>query len=165
LLRVQLDNLAGLSLVYSGKVMNGLELLAQAERRARQLDEKETLVRVLSSRGIAQQRLGRFDEAAAAYEECLHLSHRLGDLRLAASCTLNLGTLAHRRLDLTSALDHYRKAGQLAHRGRMATTSASAASNEANLLLFWAIWMAPEPYSTKRKSWLAKLKQHPRWAI
>jgi transcriptional regulator with GAF, ATPase, and Fis domain len=137
LLDVQLGNLAGLSLVYSGQVEQGLELLGQAEQAARALGDLEALARVLNSRGIGLQRLGRLEPATAAYRECLDLAHQLGDLRFAASCTLNLGTLAHLRLDLPRALAHYRRAGLLAHRGGSDTTRASAISNEANLLLLF----------------------------
>ena len=137
LLDVQLGNLAGLSRVYSGAVEEGLELLGQAEQAARELGDHEALARVLNSRGIGLQRLGRLELATEAYRECLDLAHQLGDLRFAASCTLNLGTLAHLRLDLPGGLAHYRRAGLLAHRGGSDTTRASAISNEANLLLLF----------------------------
>jgi len=132
---VMLDNLAALSLIYTGQVEQGAHRVQHAIPLARRLDDLDPLARLLNSLGIAQQRLGRFEEAERAYTECLALSRRMGDLRFAATSALNLGTLAHHRLELATALQKYAEASALAHRAGAGTTLALALANEGNLRL------------------------------
>ena len=142
--RVELQNVAGLAAIYLGQEEAALALLTQAERAARALEQPEALARVLNSLGIAHQRRGRLDRAARAYEESLALFRRIGDLRLAASCALNLGTLAHRQSRYEEALSHYRAAAALGQRCPLGATTIWALANEANLLLLFGDVRAAE---------------------
>jgi transcriptional regulator with GAF, ATPase, and Fis domain/tetratricopeptide (TPR) repeat protein len=135
--RVELQNVAGLAALYLGREADALRLLTQARRAARALDQPEALARVLNSLGIAHQRLGQLDRAAGAYQESLALFRSVGDLRLAASCALNLGTLAHRQSSYEEALSHYRAATALGQRSALGATTIWALANEANLLLLF----------------------------
>lgn len=134
-LLLQLDNLAGLSLIYTGKLEEGLDLLNHAGAEARKHNQLDTLARINNSIGIAWQRMGRLDEANRAYQEALKLSEELGDLRFAAGLILNLGTLAHRQLNLNEALNDFQRAAHLATRAHAGTTQAAALSSKANLLI------------------------------
>jgi len=137
---ISLANLTALSLVYLGRLEQGLARVDRALGAARTLSEgdhnHDPLARLLNSRGIALQRLGRLDEARAEYAECLELAGKLRDLRFAATSALNLGTLAQGQLDLSGALEHFERAAALARRAGVATTEALALANEANLRLF-----------------------------
>jgi len=133
--RAELQNVAGLAALQGGQAEQSLYLLRQAEETARDLAQPELLARVLNSRGMANQRLGRPEQAARDYGESLRLFRQLGDLRLAASCALNLGTLAHRQVDYEAALAQYRAASDLGQRYPLGHTTLWALANEANLLL------------------------------
>jgi transcriptional regulator with GAF, ATPase, and Fis domain/serine/threonine protein kinase len=136
---LSLANLTSLSLVYLGRLEQGLARADRALEAARELSggkrNHDPLARLLNSRGIALQRLGRHDEARAAYAECLELAGKLRDLRFAATSALNLGTLAQGQLDLSGALEHFERSAALARRAGVATTEALALANEANLRL------------------------------
>jgi GAF domain-containing protein len=133
--RLRLENVQGLALLYAGKMAEALDVLRAAESTARAASRDVELARVLNSLGIANQRLGRLEDAERAYGECLALFRKSGDLRLAATTALNLGTLAHSRAAYGRALLRYREAQRLGRRWQLGTTTAWALANEANLLL------------------------------
>lgn len=133
----QMDHLAGLSLIYLGNIIDGLALLKQTEKKLRQRNAPETLARVLNSQGIAHQRLGHIEMAIHSFKEALFWAKAIGDFKLSASTTINLGTLAQRQNNFVLSLQYFRKAARYAFRGQINTTYATALCNEANLLLFF----------------------------
>lgn len=134
-LLLQLEHLAGLSLVFSGRLSEGVEVLKKLIQQAHDLDHQEMLARIHNSRGIALQRLGQWDEAEQAYLTALNIVENIGELSFAANYLQNLGILAQHHLKLESALLYYRNANQLAQRCNIGAIRAAALANEANLLL------------------------------
>jgi transcriptional regulator with GAF, ATPase, and Fis domain/tetratricopeptide (TPR) repeat protein len=138
--RLQLDHLASLCLIYSGQITEALKALDAAIQSANELDLPDMLARLLNSRGIAFQRLGRWNEAMEAYRLALNVVEKTGELSFAAHYMLNMGMLAHQRMELEDALHYYRKAKQLAARCSIGNIRAAALAGEANLLfLFGAL--------------------------
>ena len=150
-LQLRLANTLGLGQLYAGDVAAARDSLATAlelgrERARREgvgreragAEAGEAVARLLNSLGITYQRLQRLDEAQRCYAEGLDRFRALGDLRLAATCALNLGTVAHERGAWGEALAAYRKASELDHRAgsgsTLGATGAWALANEGNLL-------------------------------
>jgi serine/threonine-protein kinase PknK len=136
-LRLRLDNALGLGLLYTGEVAVACETLEAALSRVQgagqALDEPRS--RLHNSLGMSYQQRARLDDAQRCYERALSGFRALGDLRLAATCALNLGTVAHQRGRLGEALVAYRRGRDLAQRAELGTTLGWALANEGNLLL------------------------------
>ncbi len=136
-LRLRLENVLGLGLLYTGEVVAACETLEAALQRTAgaSAELEEPRARLANSLGMGHQRRAHLDSAQRSYERALQGFRALGDLRLAATCALNLGTVAHQRGRLSAALAAYRRARDLAQRAELGTTLGWALANEGNLLL------------------------------
>ena len=87
-----------LSLV--GEHQRSLALLGEAEARARELDDRARLGRVLSRMVTVRMIVGDFDGAMAAGQQAMELAATLGDpaLQVHASYRLGQAYCSHRRL-------------------------------------------------------------------
>ena len=91
--------------------------------------------RTINSQGIVRHRRGELASATEAYEQCLAIARRVGDLQLESIYTLNLGTVAQQQYQLGDALKHYRVALAGAFRLCNDRDVARISTNLGNLMM------------------------------
>ena len=108
--RLQVQNTLGKVALAEGQYAIAGELFAANLREARRLGRAFEECRALYNLGIAELRLGRYDEAQARYQAALKVAETAGDHRNRAFCLQNLGVLAHWRNDYATALSYFHDA-------------------------------------------------------
>lgn len=107
----------GLSLFQQGDLITALDSLSKARYLFSSFGKKEEIAGVLMEMGLAQRRLGNFENAEKAYQEALKQWQSSGNSIWQANVLNNLGFLQHLRgqyeqaaLSLERALQHTRLA-------------------------------------------------------
>jgi len=107
----------GLSLFQQGDLISALDSLSKARYLFGSFGQKEEIAGVLMEMGLAQRRLGNFENAEKAYQEALKQWQSSGNSIWQANVLNNLGFLQHLRgqyeqaaLSLERALQHTRLA-------------------------------------------------------
>ncbi len=92
------------------RFQEGIDLFAQAiERWSDDQEQAHLLGKLIARQGVLYRRLGRYQRAVAAAEQCLEIFERLGAQTEQAFCTINLAdTLRHQ--------GKYQEAGDLAQK-------------------------------------------------
>lgn len=113
-----------------GNLARALECYEEAVRVGReaydQLYNRAYLVEALNDLATLYAQLRRYDQAHAAFQEALAISHRLSTRRLIGQCLNNLGNLFRDQGKIPEALSYHREAWQMSREAGLIPMMAMA---------------------------------------
>lgn len=141
----------GLGLTYyqTGNYQEGFDQLNKAMKLAEEIDDDETLIRILYNIGTVNQNLNKFEDAMENYKKGITIAEKLGDLKGKLLLLESMGSVCLKENKIQEAFNYYNTVLPLSDQLKEYTTKARVLDNIAFSMNQQKRYMEAQDYGKK----------------